>query len=122
MKKHKAESTIQGEILEYLSAKSYVRKVITANKSGTLDIIGCFHGLFYSLEVKRQGEGASTLQAVNIMKIRENGGLAFVVTSLDEVKKSFEKLEKDMNSHGIISVLNNSKCYTEIGNHRTEHQ
>jgi penicillin-binding protein-related factor A (putative recombinase) len=93
MKNNKKESPIQAEILQYLGAISYIRKVVTANKAGTLDIFGCFRGLFFSLEVKQPGEGASTLQAVNIQKIRENGGLAFVVSSLDEVKNIFNILQ-----------------------------
>lgn len=108
------ESTIQGKIIKYLESISFVRKVVTANRSGTPDISGCYKGLYFSLEVKQPGEGASTLQAVNTLKIRENLGLAFVVSSLDEVKNIFESLEKDMIYRVIFKMLNKRKADSEL--------
>ncbi|MBX3044889.1 MAG: hypothetical protein KIT33_15545 [Candidatus Kapabacteria bacterium] len=60
-----------------------------ANESGTLDIFGCYKGLFYAVEVKREGEKATALQLINIRQIQEHGGIALIVTNVEQVKKFF---------------------------------
>ncbi|MBX3045152.1 MAG: VRR-NUC domain-containing protein [Candidatus Kapabacteria bacterium] len=86
------ESKEQKLIMEYLRKISYVKKVIVANESGTLDIIGCYRGRFYSIEVKKRGETPSTLQQINMKKIREHGGIAFWTDTFDKVKDIFKNL------------------------------
>jgi hypothetical protein len=52
---------------------------------GVPDIICCVNGAFVALEVKRPGLGRLTdLQALTIERIREVGGVAEVVTSVEE--------------------------------------
>lgn len=82
----KSESQEQKLILEYLRSISYVKKIIVANESGTLDIIGCIKGRFYSIEVKKTGEKPSALQRLNMQKIKEHGGIAFYATNKKQVE------------------------------------
>lgn len=93
MRAIKLESEAQEKILRYLEKISYVVKIIVANRSGVVDVIGCYNGRFYSIELKRLGEKPTALQIVNILKVRKHGGIAFTATSLDEVKTYFNNLQ-----------------------------
>ena len=54
--------------------------------SGIPDIIGCYKGKFIAFEVKTTQGKLSKLQEVMLERINEAGGIAFKVTSLQEVK------------------------------------
>jgi len=84
----KTESVIQKEIIDLLKEypKVYLVKVHSATKAGIPDLLTCINGRFIALEVKTLKGKASELQLNNIQRIREAGGLAFVVRSRDEVK------------------------------------
>lgn len=59
--------------------------------SGIPDIIGCYRGRFCGLEVKRPRVGRPTkLQLFVLEAIRQAGGLAEIVTSVDEVRRVLE--------------------------------
>lgn len=89
------ESSIQKQILKYLKDKAYVIKTITTNKSGTPDLICCYKGLFIAFEVKAKGKEnyVSELQQHHINEIILNGGLAFVVSSVEEVRNIIEGIK-----------------------------
>lgn len=85
------EQSIQSKIIKYLNTKGYVIKVIEGSRSGIPDIIASIGGRFYAFEVKRsEKEQPSELQNLNINKIKESGGEAYVVHSLDQVKEILE--------------------------------
>lgn len=85
------ESTVQKKIIAYLNTIGYCVKIISANKSGRPDLLCCVDGKFYAFEVKRSDGGVtSDLQWINILKIRDAGGIAHVVSSLEEVKEILE--------------------------------
>ena len=53
--------------------------------SGIPDILACIDGKFVAIEVKRtKGGVVSALQKAQIAKIKENGGIAGVATSMEE--------------------------------------
>lgn len=54
--------------------------------AGIPDIICCYRGRFYGLEVKTEVGKPTKLQKATIRKINEAGGTAVVVRSVDEVK------------------------------------
>jgi len=61
---------------------------------GVPDIICCANGAFVALEVKRPGLGRLTdLQALTIEHIRDAGGVAEVVTSVEEAAAVIEEVE-----------------------------
>ena len=56
--------------------------------AGIPDIIACMEGRFYAFEVKQPGGRLSRLQEVTLKKIEAAGGVAVMVTSVDEVKST----------------------------------
>lgn len=56
--------------------------------AGIPDIIACVDGRFVGLEVKQPGGKLSQLQETTIEKIRTAGGVAAMVTSVDEAKRA----------------------------------
>lgn len=56
--------------------------------AGILDIIACMGGRFVALEVKQPGGKPTRLQEITLGKIREAGGIAAVVTSVEEAKQT----------------------------------
>lgn len=55
--------------------------------AGIPDIIGCIGGRFVALEVKVPGNKATRLQELVISRIRVAGGIAGVVTSVEEAMR-----------------------------------
>ncbi|MBR2579520.1 MAG: VRR-NUC domain-containing protein [Clostridia bacterium] len=55
--------------------------------SGIPDIIVCYKGKFVAFEVKTEKGKLSKLQEMTIAKIQKANGMAFKVTSLEEVKE-----------------------------------
>lgn len=61
-------------------------------ESGLSDLIGCIEGYFIALEVKRpKGKRATEIQLAFIDDIKESGGYAAVITSVDEAIKTIRK-------------------------------
>ena len=84
------EKTVQSKIIKYLEKKgAWVVKIISCNKNGCPDLLVCYKGKFYGFEVKRSdGRGkVSPLQIYRIKQINDCGGKAYVVKSVEEVKK-----------------------------------
>ena len=82
------EQQIQKKIIDWLKANGYyVFKVISANRAGIPDIVGCTPwGQFFAIEVKAGRNKTSKLQDYNIAEILKRGGIAFVAYDLDTVK------------------------------------
>ena len=89
------EQTIQKSIIKYLKTVAYVVKIISASKSGIPDLLVLYKGKFIALEVKipDKKNNVSDLQEHNINEIIKNGGLAFVVWELNQVKEIIKGLE-----------------------------
>ena len=54
--------------------------------AGIPDIIACIDGRFYGLEVKTEDGRPTKLQESTIRKIKNAGGIALVVRSVEDVK------------------------------------
>lgn len=54
---------------------------------GSSDLIGIFKGRFLALEVKMHGKKPTPEQENFLRAVRENGGIAGVVRSIDDVRK-----------------------------------
>lgn len=86
----KSEQKVQKGIIKFLEdSGAYVVKTIVCSKSGVLDLICCINGRFVSFEVKRtdKEDNVSSLQQHNIKKIGEAGGIAEVVSSIEQVRQ-----------------------------------
>lgn len=82
------ESQIQTKIIKYLNGiGAYTIKTISTNRNGCPDVICCLNGRFIALEVKTDKGIVSKLQEHNIKQIKNSGGIAEVVRSVDDVKK-----------------------------------
>ena len=90
------EQVIQKSMIKYLKTVAYVVKIISASKSGIPDLLVLYKGKFIALEVKTPDKknNVSDLQQHNINEIVKNGGLAFVVWELDQVKEIIKGLEE----------------------------
>ena len=84
------EQQIQKKIYDYLESEGcYVVKVVSASKSGVSDLIGCYEGRFFAIEVKTPAtrNNVSKLQEYNIDRVYEAGGQAIVKCDLDGLKE-----------------------------------
>lgn len=84
------EKTITNQILKYLKSEpecfAFKEHGDLYSTSGIPDIICCYKGQFMAFEVKTPRGKLSKLQEIAIKRINESGGMAFKVTSLQEVK------------------------------------
>ena len=84
------EKTITNQILKYLKSEpdcfAFKEHGGIYGVSGIPDVICCYKGKFMAFEVKTSQGKLSKLQEITIKRINESGGMAFKVTSLQEVK------------------------------------
>lgn len=82
------ETRLQTAIRRVLAAAgAYVRKNHGGpHGMGRPDLEGCLTGLHFGFEVKVPGKDATPIQAQELGEIRQAGGWAGVVTSVDQVK------------------------------------
>lgn len=88
------EQSLQSKLLNYLKKSGcYAVKVVQANKAGVPDIICCYKGYFIAFEVKTTETATRTskLQDYNIKQIQKCGGLAYVVTCIEDIKQTLAK-------------------------------
>ena len=50
-------------------------------KSGVSDIIGCYQGRFFSIEVKREGSGPTVIQTRRMIEVKNAGGIPLAGTA-----------------------------------------
>jgi len=84
-----SEQQIQKKITAYLEGIGcYVVKVVSATKAGVPDIIGCYEGNFFAIEVKKPEtiNRVSKLQEYNLDCIQEAGGSSLVACDVEDVK------------------------------------
>lgn len=84
-----SEQQIQKKIITKLEANGcYVVKVVSASKTGVPDILGCYGGVFFAIEVKTPATRNKTtkLQDYNIDKVIETGGHATVMWDAEQVE------------------------------------
>ena len=90
------EKAITNQILKYLKNQpecfAFKEHGGFYGTAGIPDIIGCYKGKFVAFEVKTEKGKLSKLQEITIEKIRKASGIAFKVTSLEEVKKILKEV------------------------------
>ena len=94
----KLEHEIQNEIMAYLvsnkifawrqntGAISIKDRFIRFGLKGTSDILGIYKGIFLAIEVKTAQGKLRKEQVFFLRKIKDQGGIAIVARSLDDVK------------------------------------
>ena len=95
------ESIFQDKVIKHLKSLDccWHMKVFgggTFQRAGIPDIIGCYHGRFFALELKAEKGRPSELQLYNIDKINKAGGYALVLypNQFEEFKENFENVCK----------------------------
>jgi len=91
------EAQIQKKIKTYLEREeAYIIKTIATSHAGVPDIIGCYRGQFFGIEVKHpdRKDNVSKLQQYNIDKIVDAGGLAIVAWDVAQVKQLLKDLDE----------------------------
>ena len=87
------ESELQGRCLRHLQALGlYARKIISANKAGTPDVLACIRGLFVGFEFKSTSGRQSEVQKFNEREIKRNGGIYMVIRDQDEFKSAVDEI------------------------------
>ena len=90
------ESKIQSQILKMLKIlEIYAHKNITTNKKGVPDIIACYKGHYFAIEVKRKGGKTTELQDWNLEQIRKSGGSAIVAYSWEDVAEELRRIDNE---------------------------
>lgn len=93
------ESRIVTKIIKYLREQGGWWQKIHGGvyqASGIPDIIGCYKGRFYGIEVKtpkmyaKPDHHLTKLQQLALQRIREAGGVGVVVCSVEQVKEIVE--------------------------------
>ncbi|MBD3251071.1 VRR-NUC domain-containing protein [Candidatus Uhrbacteria bacterium] len=64
-------------------------------QTGVADIIGCFHGRFLAIEVKRPGRVPTKNQQKFLDNVNAAGGIAFVAYSASEVYETLSSIETE---------------------------
>lgn len=85
------ESAFQKKVIDFLnSIGAYVIKIHVSSYQleGEPDIICCYEGQFYAFELK-QGSVLSELQKVKLELIRESGGVAMEIRSIEQLRQLF---------------------------------
>lgn len=88
------EKTIENQIKKWLENNGYWWMKVHGDmfqKAGVPDIIACINGKFVGIEVKRPGGRVSELQKYHIEQIQKSGGVAFVATSVEEVRTNLDR-------------------------------
>ena len=79
---------LQSKCLRYLEGLGlYGRKIISANRAGTPDVIACLKGRFVGFEFKSSSGKQSELQKWNEEEIVRNGGSYFIVRRFDDFRE-----------------------------------
>jgi len=88
------EAVTQLKIIRLLASLPgcWAVKVISANQRGVPDILGCYRGRFIAVEVKSANNKPSKIQQAQLNAIKQAGGIAEVVTSLEQIQRLVKEL------------------------------
>tara|TARA_Y100000114_G_scaffold35823_2_gene31361 strand:- start:1369 stop:1740 length:372 start_codon:yes stop_codon:yes gene_type:complete len=82
--------------------------------NGVSDILGVMNGRFIAIEVKSAKGRLSEAQKDFIHEVKQNGGIAFVARSLQDVKDNLEDEAKRFRSKAEQSSLAQAKDLSEM--------
>lgn len=94
----KSEASITQSIIRYCRGREWWHYKVWGSafaRAGVPDLIVCVRGAFVALEVKREGGHPSKLQLFEIKNIRDSGGVAEVVYSLEKAKEILDGVDSE---------------------------
>jgi hypothetical protein len=72
------------------------RRFVKLNSEpGCSDLLACYRGRFVALEVKKPGKHATPIQESFLAGVRAAGGLAAVVTSIEDVQQLLDSIQAE---------------------------
>lgn len=82
------EQAIQKKIIKYLESQGCYVVNGVYSKAGIPDLIGCYKGKFFGIEVKKPDtmNTVSKLQEYNLQKIKDLGGNSIVASDVKTVE------------------------------------
>ena len=84
------EKRIENSIKNWLETNNHwyikVQGGVNNPSSGVPDILTCIHGRFIGIEVKTPTGNTTKIQEYQIDQINKSGGIAVVVTSLEQLR------------------------------------
>lgn len=81
-------------ILKSIGAYYFFPATHGYGRSGVPDIVGCFEGVFFGIEVKAEGKRPTAIQEFELAQIAKNGGVAFVYDGLMSNKEVIERITR----------------------------
>jgi hypothetical protein len=63
-------------------------------RAGIPDFVGCAHGTFFAIEAKGEGGKTTALQERELQFIRDNRGIAVVITHEDNIPTAIASIAK----------------------------
>lgn len=63
---------------------------------GIPDIVGCYHGRFVAIEVKRPGEQPTARQMATLVKLRAAGAYVMVATDEEQVREFIARIDREL--------------------------
>lgn len=90
------ERVITKDIISFLRSRgAFAEKVHgDALQAALLDIIACYRGVFLHLEVKRPGLQLTKRQEYIIEKVKDAGGRAYRVESVEDVVQILNEIDR----------------------------
>lgn len=90
------EKKIEGEIKDYIKSRGGLCYKIHGGdlyqETGIPDLLCCWGGLFFGIEVKDPGGKASAIQLAQGARIKNAGGHFLIARSVQDVKDYIEKV------------------------------
>jgi len=95
------EGRLKNEVTKYLHGlpRMFFWCVQDRFTSGIMDIVGCYKGLFFGIELKAKGGRPTKLQSFRIRQVRDAGGKARVAYSLTQVHSLIKELDNAYTKH-----------------------
>jgi hypothetical protein len=102
---YRLESDLSRDVIEYLNGVpqcwAYKSHGGAYQRAGIPDIVGCYKGRFFGVELKVRDKYPSALQRKTLQEIRDVGGLAITAWDLDTVIQMLGVMD-DMISEGKV--------------------
>lgn len=92
------ESAFQKKVIDYIDSRGgYKIKIHVSSyqTEGEPDVVCCYRGRFCAFELK-QGSTLSDLQEIKLELIREAGGIALEVKTIEDIAKVFDAIDEEL--------------------------